>query len=178
MPLPGPSIYTPSHSGWADHLILCPLISPIPDAGKGEGEEDEEKDGTRLGLSTTPRNCIPRRGISVLEKLVKTCPVWLQLGLGQAEAAKILQQEMAGVSQFCAPREAGTAVRDSECSPQKCLHANSCCLSALLFAFCICLFLCHSQQWGGWGQGVLAGSPGAFRHQRYRIVLAFSDFGS
>lgn len=58
----------------------------------------------RLGLSTTPRNCIPRRGISVLEKLVKTCPVWLQLGLGQAEAAKILQQEMAGVSQLCAPQ--------------------------------------------------------------------------
>lgn len=56
----------------------------------------------RLGLPTTPRNCIPRRGISVLEKLVKTCPVWLQLGLGQAEAAKILQREMAGVRQFCA----------------------------------------------------------------------------
>ncbi|NP_808288.2 ras and Rab interactor 3 isoform 1 [Mus musculus] len=74
---------------------------PIPDAGKGEGEEDEEKDGTRLGLSTTPRNCIPRRGISVLEKLVKTCPVWLQLGLGQAEAAKILQQEMAGMFLVC-----------------------------------------------------------------------------
>lgn len=55
----------------------------------------------RLGLSTTPRNCIPRRGISVLEKLVKTCPVWLQLGLGQAEAAKILQQEMAGMFLVC-----------------------------------------------------------------------------
>uniref|UniRef100_A0A8C6IJX8 Ras and Rab interactor 3 n=1 Tax=Mus spicilegus TaxID=10103 RepID=A0A8C6IJX8_MUSSI len=74
---------------------------PIPDAGKGEGEEDEEKDGMRLGLSITPRNCIPRRGISVLEKLVKTCPVWLQLGLGQAEAAKILQQEMAGMFLVC-----------------------------------------------------------------------------
>ncbi|XP_052041169.1 ras and Rab interactor 3 isoform X2 [Apodemus sylvaticus] len=55
----------------------------------------------RLGLPTTLRNCIPRRGISVLEKLVKTCPVWLQLGLGQAEAAKILQLEMAGMFLVC-----------------------------------------------------------------------------
>lgn len=46
----------------------------------------------------TPKNCLPRRGISVLEKLIKTCPVWLQLGLGQAEAAGILLQEAAGVS--------------------------------------------------------------------------------
>lgn len=53
------------------------------------------------GLPTTPRNCIPHRGISVLEKLVKTCPVWLQLGIGQAEAAKILQQEMAGMFLVC-----------------------------------------------------------------------------
>uniref|UniRef100_A0A8C2N0C8 Ras and Rab interactor 3 n=1 Tax=Cricetulus griseus TaxID=10029 RepID=A0A8C2N0C8_CRIGR len=74
---------------------------PIPDAGKGEGEEDEEKDGMRLGLPTTSKNCIPRRRISVLEKLVKTCPVWLQLGLGQAEAAKILQWEVAGMFLVC-----------------------------------------------------------------------------
>lgn len=55
----------------------------------------------RLGLPATPRNCIPRRGISVLEKLVKTCPVWLQLGLGQAEAARILQRELAGMFLVC-----------------------------------------------------------------------------
>lgn len=30
---------------------------------------------------------------------MKTCPVWLQLGLGRAEAARILQQETAGVSE-------------------------------------------------------------------------------
>ena len=45
-----------------------------------------------------PKNCLPRRGISVLEKLIKTCPVWLQLGLSRAEAARILLQEAAGVS--------------------------------------------------------------------------------
>ncbi|XP_051006645.1 ras and Rab interactor 3 [Acomys russatus] len=74
---------------------------PVPDAGKGEGDKDEEKDGMRLGPPATQRNCIPRRGISVLEKLVKTCPVWLQLGIGQAEAAKILQREMAGMFLVC-----------------------------------------------------------------------------
>ncbi|XP_053457602.1 ras and Rab interactor 3 isoform X2 [Nycticebus coucang] len=69
----------------------------IPDVGKGEGEEEEEEDGMGLGLPTTPKNCLPRRGISVLEKLVKTCPVWLQLGLGCAEAARILHREAAGM---------------------------------------------------------------------------------
>ncbi|CAH6849492.1 Rin3 [Phodopus roborovskii] len=76
-------------------------LNATPDAGKGEGEEDEEKDGMRLRPPTTLKNCISRRGISVLEKLVKTCPVWLQLGLGQAEAAKILQQEVAGTFLVC-----------------------------------------------------------------------------
>lgn len=51
-----------------------------------------------LCLPITSKNCLPRRGISVLEKLVKTCPVWLQLGLGRAEAARILRREAAGVS--------------------------------------------------------------------------------
>lgn len=48
--------------------------------------------------AVTPKNCLAPRGISVLEKLVKTCPVWLQLGLGRAEAARILHREAAGVS--------------------------------------------------------------------------------
>lgn len=49
-------------------------------------------------LPVTPKNCLARRGISVLEKLIKTCPVWLQLGLGRAEATRILHREAAGVS--------------------------------------------------------------------------------
>nr|XP_031535209.1 ras and Rab interactor 3 isoform X2 [Vicugna pacos] len=56
-------------------------------------------------LPVTPKNCLPRRGISVLEKLVKTCPVWLQLGLGQAEAARILHREAAGT--FLIRRDSG-----------------------------------------------------------------------
>ena len=49
-------------------------------------------------LPVTQKNCLPPRGISVLEKLIKTCPVWLQLGLDRAEVARILHQEAAGVS--------------------------------------------------------------------------------
>lgn len=52
-----------------------------------------------LRLPATPKNCLPRRGISILEKLIKTCPVWLQLGLSRTEAARILHREVAGVSQ-------------------------------------------------------------------------------
>ncbi|XP_012371037.1 ras and Rab interactor 3 isoform X3 [Octodon degus] len=50
-----------------------------------------------LRLTTTSKNCLPRRGISILEKLIKTCPVWLQLGLSQAEVTRILHQEVAGL---------------------------------------------------------------------------------
>ncbi|XP_026371210.2 ras and Rab interactor 3 [Ursus arctos] len=74
---------------------------PIPDVGKGEGEEEEEEDGMGPCSPVTPKNCLPRRGISVLEKLIKTCPVWLQLGLGRAEAARILLQEAAGTFLVC-----------------------------------------------------------------------------
>uniref|UniRef100_A0A673UHG2 Ras and Rab interactor 3 n=1 Tax=Suricata suricatta TaxID=37032 RepID=A0A673UHG2_SURSU len=74
---------------------------PVPDAGKQEGEEEEEEGGMGPCLPVTPKNCLPRRGISVLEKLIKTCPVWLQLGLGRPEAARILQQEAAGAFLVC-----------------------------------------------------------------------------
>ncbi|XP_037687956.1 ras and Rab interactor 3 isoform X3 [Choloepus didactylus] len=74
---------------------------PVPDAGKGEGEDQEEGDGMGPCPPAAPRNCLPRRGLSVLEKLVKTCPVWLQLGLGRAEAARILCREAAGMFLVC-----------------------------------------------------------------------------
>ncbi|XP_032475926.1 ras and Rab interactor 3 isoform X3 [Phocoena sinus] len=69
---------------------------PIPDVGKGEGQQEEKEDGVGPRLPVTPKNCLPLRGISVLEKLVKTCPVWLHLGLGRAEATRILHREAAG----------------------------------------------------------------------------------
>ncbi|XP_076979506.1 ras and Rab interactor 3 [Tamandua tetradactyla] len=74
---------------------------PVQDAGKGEGVEEEEEDGTGLCPPAAPKNCLPRRGLSVLEKLIKTCPVWLQLGLGRAEAAQILCREAAGTFLVC-----------------------------------------------------------------------------
>ncbi|XP_028341699.1 ras and Rab interactor 3, partial [Physeter macrocephalus] len=69
---------------------------PIPDVGKGKGQEEEEEDGVGPCLPITPKNCLPLRGISVLEKLIKTCPVWLHLGLGRAEATRILHRQAAG----------------------------------------------------------------------------------
>uniref|UniRef100_A0ABI7XJ24 Ras and Rab interactor 3 n=1 Tax=Felis catus TaxID=9685 RepID=A0ABI7XJ24_FELCA len=73
---------------------------PVPDVGK-QGEEEEEEGGMGPCLPVTPKNCLPRRGISVLEKLIKTCPVWLQLGLGRVEAARILRREAAGTFLVC-----------------------------------------------------------------------------
>ncbi|KAG7461139.1 hypothetical protein MATL_G00206820 [Megalops atlanticus] len=39
----------------------------------------------------------PNPGISVLEKLIKTCPVWLQLGMGPERANSTLQRETPGI---------------------------------------------------------------------------------
>lgn len=36
--------------------------------------------------------------ISILEKLIKTCPVWLQLGMTKERATRILNKELSGVS--------------------------------------------------------------------------------
>nr|KAF6502319.1 Ras and Rab interactor 3 [Molossus molossus] len=69
-------------------------LGPIPDVD--EGEEEEEEEGMGPCLPVTPKNCLSPRGISVLEKLVKTCPVWLQLGLDRVEAARILNREVTG----------------------------------------------------------------------------------
>ncbi|KAM6171023.1 ras and Rab interactor 3 [Erethizon dorsatum] len=70
---------------------------PVPDVGKGEGEEEEEESSVGLCLAAISKNCLSHRGISILEKLIKTCPVWLQLGLGRAEATRILHREVAGL---------------------------------------------------------------------------------
>lgn len=56
-------------------------------------------------LPPAPRNCLPRRGPSILEKLMKTSPVWEQLELAQAEAASILSRE--GPGAFLVRRDGG-----------------------------------------------------------------------
>uniref|UniRef100_A0A663M6K8 Ras and Rab interactor 3 n=1 Tax=Athene cunicularia TaxID=194338 RepID=A0A663M6K8_ATHCN len=43
------------------------------------------------------QNCLPLPGISILDKLIKTCPVWLQLNMNQERAGAILGKETAGV---------------------------------------------------------------------------------
>ncbi|XP_019060797.1 ras and Rab interactor 3 [Fukomys damarensis] len=71
--------------------------SPVPDVDRGEGEEEEEEDSVGLHLPAISKNCLPRRGVSILEKLIKTCPIWLQLGLDRAEVTRILHREVAGL---------------------------------------------------------------------------------
>uniref|UniRef100_A0A8C8RXP6 Ras and Rab interactor 3 n=1 Tax=Pelusios castaneus TaxID=367368 RepID=A0A8C8RXP6_9SAUR len=58
---------------------------------------EDEDDETRPSQSITLRNCLPMPGISVLDKLIKTCPVWLQLGMNQDMAGEILSKETAGI---------------------------------------------------------------------------------
>ncbi|XP_013796150.1 ras and Rab interactor 3 isoform X4 [Apteryx mantelli] len=63
---------------------------PINDPGK-EGKE------TQLCQAIALRNCLPLPGISILDKLIKTCPVWLQLNMNQERAGAILGKETAGI---------------------------------------------------------------------------------
>ncbi|NXV75197.1 RIN3 protein, partial [Atlantisia rogersi] len=57
-------------------------------------EEGKESD---LCPATALPNCLPLPGVSILDKLIKTCPVWLQLNMNQERAGAILGKETAGI---------------------------------------------------------------------------------
>ncbi|NWV78504.1 RIN3 protein, partial [Dasyornis broadbenti] len=57
----------------------------------------EEGKETHLCQAIALRNCLQRPGISILDKLIKTCPVWLQLNMSQEMARAILGKETAGI---------------------------------------------------------------------------------
>ncbi|KFQ37596.1 Ras and Rab interactor 3, partial [Mesitornis unicolor] len=57
----------------------------------------EEGKETPLCPATALRNFLPLPGISILDKLIKTCPVWLQLNMNQERAGAILGKETAGI---------------------------------------------------------------------------------
>ncbi|NWQ66833.1 RIN3 protein, partial [Neopipo cinnamomea] len=57
----------------------------------------EEGKETHLCQAIALRNCLPLPGISILDKLIKTCPVWLQLNMSQERAGAILGKETAGI---------------------------------------------------------------------------------
>ncbi|KFZ68988.1 Ras and Rab interactor 3, partial [Podiceps cristatus] len=56
----------------------------------------EEEKETHLCQDTALRNFLPLPGISILDKLIKTCPIWLQLNMNQERAGAILGKETAG----------------------------------------------------------------------------------
>ncbi|NWV37573.1 RIN3 protein, partial [Grantiella picta] len=57
----------------------------------------EEGKETHLRQATALPNCLQLPGISILDKLIKTCPVWLQLNMSQEMAGAILGKETAGI---------------------------------------------------------------------------------
>ncbi|XP_010582164.1 PREDICTED: ras and Rab interactor 3 [Haliaeetus leucocephalus] len=66
------------------------------DSGPVRDTSEEGKE-THLCQATALRNCLPLPGISILDKLIKTCPVWLQLNMNQERAGAILGKETAGI---------------------------------------------------------------------------------
>ncbi|XP_041327748.1 ras and Rab interactor 3-like [Pyrgilauda ruficollis] len=69
---------------------MCREELPVRDASE-EGKE------THLCPANAVRNCLQLPGISILDKLIKTCPVWLQLNMSQERAGAILGKETAGI---------------------------------------------------------------------------------
>ncbi|XP_044292493.1 ras and Rab interactor 3 isoform X2 [Varanus komodoensis] len=63
----------------------------------GPGTEEEKEDQTQVSQPITVRNCFSPPGISILEKLIKTCPVWLQWSISQEKVAEILCKEPEGI---------------------------------------------------------------------------------
>ncbi|NXS89712.1 RIN3 protein, partial [Erpornis zantholeuca] len=57
----------------------------------------EEGKETHLCQAVALQNCLQLPGISILDKLIKTCPVWLQLNMSQERAGAILGKETAGI---------------------------------------------------------------------------------
>ncbi|NXR65750.1 RIN3 protein, partial [Rhadina sibilatrix] len=57
----------------------------------------EEGKETHLCQAIAVRKCLQLPGISILDKLIKTCPVWLQLNMSQERAGAILGKETAGI---------------------------------------------------------------------------------
>ncbi|NXX76687.1 RIN3 protein, partial [Urocolius indicus] len=57
----------------------------------------QETKETDLCQATALQHCLPLPGISILDKLIKTCPVWLQLNMNHERAGAILGKETAGI---------------------------------------------------------------------------------
>ncbi|XP_073465934.1 ras and Rab interactor 3 isoform X3 [Aquarana catesbeiana] len=64
----------------------------------------QDSDSTDVGVSEVPRcsNLVingrpPSSGLSILDRLIKTCPVWLQLCMSPKQAASVLTEETPGV---------------------------------------------------------------------------------
>lgn len=66
------------------------------DSGPSSDTSEDRKE-THLCQATALRNCLSLPGISILDKLIKTCPVWLQLNMNQERAGAILGKEAAGM---------------------------------------------------------------------------------
>ncbi|XP_065606930.1 ras and Rab interactor 3 isoform X2 [Cyrtonyx montezumae] len=60
-------------------------------------DTSEEGKETHFCQASSLRKCLSLSGVSILDKLIKTCPVWLQLNMNQERAAAILGKEAAGM---------------------------------------------------------------------------------
>uniref|UniRef100_A0A8C6X1M0 Uncharacterized protein n=1 Tax=Naja naja TaxID=35670 RepID=A0A8C6X1M0_NAJNA len=70
---------------------VCQTVSTGDPQGEKTGEEEEDK-----GPSSQPvalRNCFHLQRNSILEKLIKTCPVWLQFGISLEKIFMVQKDE-------------------------------------------------------------------------------------
>uniref|UniRef100_A0A8C5T965 Ras and Rab interactor 3 n=1 Tax=Malurus cyaneus samueli TaxID=2593467 RepID=A0A8C5T965_9PASS len=66
------------------------LAAPVHPLPVPVGDTREEGKETHLCQAIALKNCIQLPGISILDKLIKTCPVWLQLNMSRERAGMFL----------------------------------------------------------------------------------------
>ncbi|XP_068110709.1 ras and Rab interactor 3 isoform X2 [Hyperolius riggenbachi] len=69
----------------------------MEEAGREPGSSDVSPSGAPPATGPLPNGRLPSSGISILDRLIKTCPVWLQLCMSPTQAREILSREDAGV---------------------------------------------------------------------------------
>ncbi|XP_072283563.1 ras and Rab interactor 3 isoform X2 [Pyxicephalus adspersus] len=69
----------------------------MEDSHQDSGSTDGGVPEVLLCSNPVPNGRLPSPGISILDRLIKTCPVWLQLCMSPEHAASVLRQEAPGV---------------------------------------------------------------------------------
>ncbi|KAL2099003.1 hypothetical protein ACEWY4_005483 [Coilia grayii] len=92
-PLPRPPLPSVSRTPSGGGAPSAQPASPAPTPSSSSASSSASSTAAPLGASSPGGTASALPSISILEKLIKTCPVWLQLGVTKERATNILNKE-------------------------------------------------------------------------------------